>query len=58
MIELLLLIGAGAVVFWWWHRRQAHPSLPPVDEEYVCPACNETDCTCEKKSDEETRIRP
>lgn len=58
MIKLLILIGAAVALFLWWRRRQSHPGLPSVDEEYICPACNETDCTCEKKPDDETRSQP
>lgn len=58
MIKLLILIGAAAALFLWWRRRQSHPGLPPVDEEYICSACNETDCTCEKKPDDETGSPP
>jgi hypothetical protein len=58
MMKLLLLIGAAIVVVLWWRRRSSRPAPPPVDEAYICPACDETDCICEKKTDQETRSQP
>jgi hypothetical protein len=58
MIKLLILIGAAVALAFWWRRRQSSSAPPPVDEAYTCSTCNETDCTCEKKSEDETGSQP
>ncbi len=60
MLYTLLFIGAiiaiAALIFWW--RRRNRPVIHPVDDTYVCPVCDETDCICRKQPDKETRSRP
>ena len=58
MIKLLILIGAAVALVFWWRRRRSPTTLPPGDEAYICSTCNETDCTCEKKSEDETGSQP
>jgi hypothetical protein len=58
MTKILILLAIAAGLVFWWRRRQFRPPLPPVDENYVCPHCDEKDCTCHQDPDKETRNQP
>ena len=55
MIEILVLIGLLGLLFYLWRRRRATSAAPPVQDTYVCPACDDTDCICEKDPAKESR---
>ena len=55
MIKILILFVLLGALVYLRRRRRAHFSAPPVQDAYICPFCDETDCTCRKDLDKESR---
>ncbi len=54
MIKILILFVLLGALVYLRRRRRAHFSAPPVQDAYVCPLCDESDCICQKNPDKES----